>query len=145
MVDVADEFYEQIGHFGHPQVEGTFISTFPKGPKPPFEGFDAISVDTESDVNLCQLADEIHVLNGSPVRCALIPLGEGRQGNRLYITPPVTEELITRAIMAHEPDELYSLTPEQRMRHEMAEKIQSGSDISHEDFLRALGMALRSE
>lgn len=142
MVDVDPEAFEPNGHFGHPQVEGTFSSTYSKGPKPPFGHVESVSVDTESDVNLAQLSDEIGVLNGAPVQCAMVSLDTGA---RLYITPPVSEELIARAIAAHEPDELYSLTPEQRARHELAEKIKSGTEINNADLLRALGMTIGSE
>lgn len=113
----------------------------------PFGDRECVSVDVAKEVGLPQLADEIEAETGVQVQ---LTLSRSRTGgaptpthpSRLHVCPPVEEDVLRRVIAAHEADPDYGLTPEQRERAELLEKLRQGKSLSGKELNLALRFAL---
>lgn len=149
MADVNEEDFgdlEALTRMGFEVTEdgATFLVTDASTVYNPFGDAEAVSVDLyHCEIGLTQLADEIAARTGFEVQLILAPIDEC--SDKLYVSPPVEAVLLDELIAAHEMDDLYSLTPEQRERREMVMKLNGDEPLTPEDIRRALGMALGSE
>lgn len=105
--------------------------------------YTVIDLDLDKEIGVTQFADELGRAAGFRVMVALItPCDEIVA--KLYITPPVAEEVIVKTLRAHKIDDLYGLDESQRQRHELMIKLTSGEELNNEELREALRLALAS-
>lgn len=113
----------------------------------PFGDVECCSVTLTREVNVTQLSDEIRAMAGYEVQLSVIKPQPGTKINgdhpaKLYVHPMVEESVIQKSVADHVPDDLYSLTPDQRMRAELLGKLKRGEELSVTELTQALQLAL---
>lgn len=105
--------------------------------------YTVIDVDLDKEIDVTQFADELGTAAGFPVMVAMITPFDDIVA-KLYVTPPVAEDVIVEALRVHQIDDLYGLDESQRQRRELMIKLVSGQALNDEELRNALKLALAS-
>lgn len=110
----------------------------------PFGNRDAAVVDLNKEVSLSQLADEISTRTGIKTELVLTQPrpSSAFRSPRLHMCPPVDEETLREVIAAHEPDQDYGLSDDQRERVDLLKRLREGKKMTQEELQRALVLSL---
>lgn len=113
----------------------------------PFAGQEVYVTEVSQEINAAQLTDEIGKAAGFDVQLSVInrrpgtPIGEDNPA-KVYIHPPVDGRTVHAKIRAHQIDDLYGLTQDQKDRIVLVGKLRRGEDLTQDEMTRALRLAL---
>ena len=113
----------------------------------PFGDAECVRVDLLRPVNVSQLADEITAEIGQGVQISMVNARPGTPVSAdnpagLFIRPVIDEDVLTEVITKHRPDDAYGLGIRHKERLDLVEKLESGEDLTKEELIRALKIAL---
>lgn len=111
-------------------------------------GAEAIYTRVAKEINPTQLADEIYEATGVEAQiCIANPNPDQRvdssNPSTIYITPIIDPDEIDKVVKNHVVDPNYGLSPDNKRRNELAEKLSQGEKLDPAELMEALQMALR--